>query len=55
MTHLTPRHWVPAACEAHVQGLATKAAQPSARVADRIDALIPTMPFCLLLWMALTR
>jgi glycine hydroxymethyltransferase len=40
MTHLFPRPWVPAACEAHVQALATTATQPSAQVADRIEALI---------------
>ena len=40
MTHLSPRPWVPAACETHVQTLATTATQPSAQVADRIEALI---------------
>jgi glycine hydroxymethyltransferase len=40
MTHLSPRPWVPAACEDHVQGLARTAALPSAQVADRIEALI---------------
>lgn len=40
MSHLSPRPWVPAACEATVQRLAADAAKPSARVAARLDALI---------------
>ncbi|WP_417680816.1 serine hydroxymethyltransferase [Roseibium sp.] len=40
MTALSPRPWVPAACETHVQALAKQAEQPSAAVAGRIDALI---------------
>lgn len=40
MPHLSPRPWVPAACEAHVQALAARVAVPSAAVAARIEALI---------------
>ncbi len=40
MSHLAPRPWVPAFCEAHVQHLAARAAMPSAEVAARIDQLI---------------
>jgi glycine hydroxymethyltransferase len=40
MPHLAPRPWVPAACEGHIQRLATAAGQPSATVAARLDQLI---------------
>jgi glycine hydroxymethyltransferase len=40
MTHLSPRHWVPSACETRVQSIAAGAAAPSATVAARIDQLI---------------
>ncbi|MFN3994714.1 MAG: serine hydroxymethyltransferase [Tabrizicola flagellatus] len=40
MSHLAPRSWVPASCEAHVQRLAAGAARPSSEVAARLDALI---------------
>ncbi|MES2665907.1 MAG: aminotransferase class I/II-fold pyridoxal phosphate-dependent enzyme [Pseudomonadota bacterium] len=40
MTHLAPRPWVPAACEAHIQTLAARVAAPSAQVAGKIEALI---------------
>ena len=40
MPHLAPRAWVPAQCEALIQRLATDASAPSAKVADRIEALI---------------
>lgn len=39
MPHLAPRPWVPAACEALIQDLATRTAAPSAVVAARIEAL----------------
>lgn len=38
--HLAPRAWVPEACEAHIQRMATDVAAPSAAVANRIEALI---------------
>ncbi|WP_128515083.1 serine hydroxymethyltransferase [Tabrizicola thermarum] len=40
MPHLSPRPWVPPACEAQVQILAATASRPSPHVADRIEALI---------------
>jgi glycine hydroxymethyltransferase len=40
MTHLSPRPWVPAACETRVQAVAADAGQPSATVDARIEALI---------------
>lgn len=40
MTHLSPRPWVPNACETHVQTLAKTADKPSAEVAARIEELI---------------
>jgi glycine hydroxymethyltransferase len=40
MTHLSPRPWVPAACEARVQTIASAAGQASATVDARIEALI---------------
>jgi len=40
MTHLAPRPWVPAACEARVQSIAADATQPSDAIAARIEALI---------------
>jgi glycine hydroxymethyltransferase len=40
MTHLFPRPWVPAACEARVQALAHDTTQDSATVGARIEALI---------------
>ncbi len=40
MTHLTPRLWVPAPCEAHVQRLASAVGAPSPQVAARIARLI---------------
>lgn len=40
MPHLAPRPWVPAACETHIQRLATDAGQPSSKVASRLDQLI---------------
>lgn len=40
MPHLAPRPWVPAACEDHIQRLATDAGQPSSTVASRLDQLI---------------
>lgn len=40
MPHLTPRPWVPAACETYIQRLASDAGKPSAQVAARLDALI---------------
>ncbi len=40
MPHLAPRPWVPAACETHIQRLATDAGQPSSKVASRLDELI---------------
>jgi glycine hydroxymethyltransferase len=40
MTHLFPRPWVPADCEARVQALAHDATQDSAIVGARIEALI---------------
>lgn len=40
MTHLSPRPWVPQACETYVQTLAAGAGKPSAKVAARIDQLI---------------
>ena len=40
MPHLAPRPWVPAACEAYIQRLATDATAQSAVVADRIETLI---------------
>jgi glycine hydroxymethyltransferase len=40
MPHLSPRPWVPQACETYIQNLATDAGRPSADVADRLDALI---------------
>jgi glycine hydroxymethyltransferase len=40
MTHLARRPWVPAPCEDHIQTLAGRVAEPAARVALRIEALI---------------
>ncbi|MDQ2066182.1 aminotransferase class I/II-fold pyridoxal phosphate-dependent enzyme [Xinfangfangia sp. CPCC 101601] len=40
MTHLSPRPWVPQACEAHVQNLAQTVQKPSADIAARIEELI---------------
>lgn len=40
MPHLSPRPWVPAACEALIQSYAADTAAPSASVAARIEALI---------------
>ncbi|WP_374644692.1 serine hydroxymethyltransferase [Tabrizicola sp.] len=40
MPHLAPRPWVPAACETHIQRLASDAGKASAQVANRLDALI---------------
>lgn len=40
MPHLTPRPWVPAACEALIQRLAQDANAASTQVANRIEALI---------------
>ena len=40
MPHLAPRPWVSAGCEALIQTIAADAAQPSAKVSARIDALI---------------
>jgi glycine hydroxymethyltransferase len=40
MPHLSPRPWVPAACETYIQRIAAMAAAPSADIAARIDALI---------------
>lgn len=40
MTTLAPRPWVPAACEARVQGIAAECDAPSAALADRIEQLI---------------
>lgn len=40
VTHLAPRPWVPALCDARVQSLAHDAARDSAVVDDRIEALI---------------
>ena len=40
MVHLARRPWVPAPCEDHVQTLAGRVAEPSAQVAERIEALI---------------
>ncbi|NGM47311.1 aminotransferase class I/II-fold pyridoxal phosphate-dependent enzyme [Rhodobacter sp. SGA-6-6] len=40
MTTLAPRPWVPAACEARVQSIASECDAPSAALADRIDRLI---------------
>ncbi len=40
MSHLTPRPWVPAACETLIQRIAGETAAPSDRIADRIEALI---------------
>ena len=40
MTNLAARPWVPNACEARVQQIASEVDAPSARVADRIEHLI---------------
>lgn len=40
MPNLAARPWVPAACEAHIQRLATEVAAPSAAVAARLEALM---------------
>jgi glycine hydroxymethyltransferase len=40
MPHLSPRPWVPAACETYIQRLATDAGKPSATVSARLDHLI---------------
>jgi glycine hydroxymethyltransferase len=40
MTHLSPRAWVPEACETHIQRLASEVAKPSSVVAGRIGQLI---------------
>ena len=40
MSHLSPRPWVPAACETLVQRIASETAVPSVQIADRIEALI---------------
>ena len=40
MPHLAPRPWVPAACEALIQQIATQTAGTSAQVATRLEALI---------------
>ncbi|WP_054007056.1 serine hydroxymethyltransferase [Cypionkella psychrotolerans] len=40
MPHLSRRPWVPDACEALIQRLASDATAPSAQVANRIEALI---------------
>jgi glycine hydroxymethyltransferase len=40
MSHLSPRPWVPAACEALIQRIAGETAVPSVQIADRIEALI---------------
>lgn len=40
MPHLSPRPWVPAACETYIQTLADMTARPSPIVADRIEALM---------------
>ncbi|WP_395540985.1 serine hydroxymethyltransferase [Neotabrizicola sp. sgz301269] len=40
MPHLSPRPWVPAACETYIQTLADMTARPSSIVADRIEALM---------------
>ena len=40
MSHLSPRPWVPADCEALIQRIARETAAPSAAVADRIETLI---------------
>ncbi|MFN4192687.1 MAG: beta-eliminating lyase-related protein, partial [Tabrizicola sp.] len=40
MTQLSPRPWVPTACETLIQRLAADAARPSAQVASRLDSLI---------------
>jgi glycine hydroxymethyltransferase len=40
MSHLAPRPWVPAHCEALIQRIAQETTGPSATIAARIDALI---------------
>lgn len=40
MPHLARRPWVPEPCETYIQKLAADAGAPSARVAERIEALI---------------
>lgn len=40
MPHLTPRPWVPPACETYIQRLAMDAGKPSAQVTSRLDHLI---------------
>lgn len=40
MPHLSPRPWVPAACETLIQRLASESTAPSTQVAARIEALI---------------
>ena len=40
MPHLSPRPWVPAACESLIQRLAPTPPRPAPQVADRIEALI---------------
>ena len=42
MPHMTPRPWVPAACEDYIQRLAATASAPSAEVNARIETLIQT-------------
>ncbi|OYU39608.1 MAG: serine hydroxymethyltransferase [Pseudorhodobacter sp. PARRP1] len=40
MPHLSPRPWVPAACESLIQRIAADTTAPSPQVADRIEALV---------------
>ncbi|MFC3180854.1 serine hydroxymethyltransferase [Cypionkella sinensis] len=40
MPHLSPRAWVPAACESLIQRIATESTAPSPQVADRIETLV---------------